>query len=190
MAKAPPQPLIDLDFTGVFRAQDLKPEPPAPVLRPIPKDILIGAQALKKGSYCINMTRPRPTRSVDPEKTTILVVEDEPSTLALLHLLLTRAGYRTRKATDAATFVAALQQAPLPDLVILDVELPGNVSGFKILAKIRAHPAIRHLPVIIFTAHTEPQYLLQGVTLGADAYLSKPAKAQALMDAVKATLGG
>lgn len=82
-----------------------------------------------------------------------------------------------------------MQKLPRADAVILDVNLP-NVSGFKILAKIRAHPALRELPVIMLSGHSAPEYLLQGLSLGADAYLSKPAKSQAVFDALKAVLGG
>jgi len=136
------------------------------------------------------MSRSRPKRVVDAAKTTILIVEDNTTTQYLLHMLLSRAGYLTRRAGSAAEFVAALQKAPLPDLVILDIQLKDNVSGFKILAKIRAHPKINKMPVIILSGETAPENLMQGVSLGVDAYLSKPAKSSALMDAVKAALGG
>ena len=78
----------------------------------------------------------------------------------------------------------------LPSVVILDIELPGGVSGFRILQKIRAHPTIKNMPVIIFSGHAEPADLMQGLQLGADAYLSKPAKAEAIIAAIKAVLGG
>ena len=187
---APEDGCIDLDFTGVFRLQDLKAEPPPPPPKKVPQDILIGAQELSNGDCFINMSRARPARVVEPEKTTILIVEDNPTTQYLLHMLLSRAGYQTRRAGGAAEFIAAMQKAPPPDLVILDVVLKDNISGFKILAKIRSHPVIRNLPVIILSGQTAPEDLLQGVSLGVDAYLSKPAKSKALMDAVKAALGG
>ncbi|MFA5914353.1 MAG: response regulator [Burkholderiales bacterium] len=181
---------IDLDFTGVFKLADLRPEPPPPPPRRIPPDILIGAKSLAQGNYFVNVTRPRPAREIDPGKTTILIVEDDVPTLNILDLLLSRAaGYQTRKAYDVQTFVQAMQKLPRADAVILDVNLP-NVSGFKILAKIRAHPALRELPVIMLSGHSAPEYLLQGLSLGADAYLSKPAKSQAVFDALKAVLGG
>jgi len=186
-----PDNAIDLDFTGVFKLADLRPEPPPPPPRRIPQDILIGARSLAQGNYFVNLARPRPPRTIDPAKTTILIVEDDLPTLNILDMLLSRAaGYLTRKAQDVQTFVLAMQQLPRADAVILDLNLPGNVSGFKILAKIRAHPAIRELPVIILSGHCAPEYLLQGLSLGADAYLSKPAKSQAVFDALKAVLGG
>ena len=182
--------LIDLDFTGVFKLKDLKPDPPPPPPKKVPQDILIGAQELSQGNCYINMSRRRPARAVDIKKTTILIVEDNTTTQYLLHVLLSHAGYLTRRAGSAAEFIAAMQKAPLPDLVILDIKLKDNVSGFKILAKIRAHPKISKLPVIILSGETAPENLLQGVSLGVDAYLSKPAKSSALMDAVKGALGG
>jgi len=189
-APVPEEELIDLDFTGVFKLKDLRPEPPPPPPKKVPQDILIGAQELSKGNCYINMSRSRPKRAVDITKTTILIVEDNTTTQYLLHMLLSRAGYLTRRAGSAAEFIAAMQKAPLPDLVILDIQLKDNVSGVKILAKIRAHPKIRQLPVIILSGETAPENLMQAVSLGVDAYLSKPAKSSALMDAVKAALGG
>lgn len=181
---------VDLDFTGVFKLQDLKPDPPPPPPRKVPDDILIGAQELSRGNCFINMSRSRPARKVDVSKTTILIVEDDKTTQYLLHMLLSRGGYQTRRAGDAAEFIAAMQKAPLPDLVILDIKLRGDVSGFKILTKIRAHPKIAKMPVVILSGQTAPSDLMQAVSLGVDAYLSKPTKARALMDAVRAALGG
>ena len=148
-------------------------------------------KALEEQSYYVNMTRPRASRTIDPAKTLILLVEDDATTRNILNFILTRSeGYQTRLAGDVKGFVAALQKKPLPDVVILDIELPGGVSGFKILQKIRSHPVIRDMPVIIFTGHSEPGDLLQGLALGVDAYLSKPAKAEAILAAIKAVLGG
>ena len=185
---------IDLDFTGVFNLRELReppPPPPAAKPRPVPKDLLVGVKMLQNDSYYVNMTRPRPRRVVDPARTTVLLVEDDSTTRNILNFILTRGeGYLTRQAGDVKAFVAALQIKPLPDVVILDVELPGGVSGFKILQKIRAHPVIRSMPVIIFSGHSDPNDLQQGLALGADAYLSKPAKAEAIIAALQAVLGG
>ena len=164
---------------------------PATKPRPVPKDLMVGVKALEEQSYYVNLTRPRPKRQIDPSKTMVLLVEDDATTRNILNFILTRGeGYQTRLAGDVKGFVAALQKRPLPDVVILDIELPGGVSGFKILQKIRSHPVIRDMPVIIFTGHSEPGDLLQGLGLGVDAYLSKPAKAEAIFAAIKAVLGG
>ncbi|MBM3347215.1 MAG: response regulator, partial [Betaproteobacteria bacterium] len=184
---------IDLDFTGIFNLRELRepppppPPPPAAKPRPVPRELMVGVRALQKDSYYVNMTRPRPKRRIDPAKTTVLLVEDDNTTRNILNFILTRGeGYQTRLAGDVKGFVAALQKKPMPDAVILDVELPGGVNGFRMLQKIRAHPLISHMPVIIFSGHSEPKDLQQGLAFGADAYLSKPARAEAITAAVKA----
>ncbi|MSQ53431.1 MAG: response regulator [Betaproteobacteria bacterium] len=192
MSTKPPaqsDPAIDLDFTGVFRIEELRLEPAPPVPKRPPEDIVIGARAIKKGNSFINMARSRPARRIDPAQTTILLVEDDTTTRLIIDVICRKAGYLTRQAADAPSFIAAMQKKPLPDVVILDVALPGNVSGFKILGKIRAHPVLNTMPVIILTVHSEPADLMQAVSLGTDAYLTKPASARSLLDALAAVLG-
>lgn len=187
-----PDPL-DLDFTGHFAPADLRTEltPAMPAGPAVSPDLLIGVDALAKQHYFVNVAHPRPPREIDPASTTVLVLEDDNTTRNILEFMLTRdQGYKVRAAADVPAFVIAMQKKPMPDALILDLELPDNVSGFNILAKIRSHPALAHLPVIIFTSHAEPEHLNRGLTLGADAYLSKPAKAGALAAAVRAVLGG
>jgi CheY-like chemotaxis protein len=191
MATDPPKPEeIDLDFTGIFRVEELRPDPPPPAPARPPEDVVIGARSVKKGNCFINMTRARPACKVEPAKTVVLLVEDNTSTRLVLDLICRKAGYVTRQAADAPSFIAALQEQPLPDVVVLDIELPGNVNGFKILAKIRAHPVLKTLPVIMLTVRSEPADLMQAVSLGADGYLTKPASASALLEAISAVLGG
>ncbi len=157
----------------------------------MPAELLVGVNSLAKENYYVNIARARPKRTVDPAKTTILIVEDDNTTRITLGMILSRGmGYKVRMANDVKTFVAALQARPLPDAVILDLELPGGIGGFKILAKIRAHPDLRQLPVVIFSGHSEPEDLESGIALGADAYLSKPAKAEAIFATLRAVLGG
>lgn len=181
---------INLDFTGVFRISDLKIPPPAPPApKEIPKELVIGAGAIAAGNFFVNFARTRAKRNLDRAATTILIVEDDVPTRTLLHLMLGRAGYKTRQAGNGAEFIAAISQKPLPDLVILDIHLP-DVNGLKILTKIRAHPRLQKLPVILFTASSGVVELARGVALGADGFVSKPAKAPAVLAAVETVLGG
>ena len=190
----PPSDPADLDFTRHFAEEDLRAEltPPIPPRGPVVSpDLLIGAHTLAENHYYVNVLRPRPKRIIDRGNTTILVMEDDNTTRSILEFLLEKdQGYKVRGAHDVASFVAAIQQKPLPDLLILDIEFPGEVSGFNVLSKVRAHPMISKMPVILFTMHSDPAHLQKGLALGADAYLSKPAKAGALADVVKALLGG
>lgn len=185
---APPEDPFDLDFTGHFTRLDV-PRAVDPAA-PISPETLIGAGDLEKHHYYVNVSHPRPARTIEPARTTVLVLEDDNTTRTILELMLSRdQGYKVRAARDVPEFVIALQKRPLPDLLILDLELPDGVSGFNILSKMRAHPALREMPVIIFTSHSEPAQLNLGLALGADGYLSKPAKAGALAAVVKAVLG-
>jgi CheY-like chemotaxis protein len=186
----PDDDAINLDFTGLFRIADLKIPPPAPpVPKEIPKELVIGAGEIAAGNFFVNFARTRPKRKLDRGAITILVVEDDVPTRTLVHLMLGRAGYKTRQAGNGVEFIAAISQKPLPDLVILDIHLP-DVNGLKILSKIRSHPRLEKLPVIMFTAYAGVPELTRGVALGADGFLSKPAKATALIAAVETVLGG
>ena len=181
---------FSLDFTGLFKLEDLKVPPPAPpVPKSVPRDLVIGAGKVAAGGYHVNLARARPKRGLDRGNTTILIVEDDAGIRTMINLLLGRIGYRTRTAGNGGEFIAAMQQKPLPDLLLLDLNLP-DISGFKILSKVRGHPRLRDLPVIIFTAHTGVNELAQGIALGADGFLSKPATVSVLMEAVEAVLGG
>lgn len=196
---APPPEPDDLDFTRHFVEEELRadaaPVPPAgpgpgpgPIVSP---DLLIGAHTLAENHYYVNITRARPRRIIDRGSITVLVMEDDNTTRTILERLVEKdQGYKVRSAYDTASFVLAIQQKPTPDLIILDIEFPGGVSGFNILAKVRAHPLISRMPVIIFTMHSDPAHLQQGLALGADAFLSKPAKAGALAEVIKVVLGG
>ena len=120
---------VTLDFTNVFKVEELRedpaPKPSAAPAKKVPDNILIGAQEVRKGNAFINVWRPCPKRVVDPAKTTILIVEDDTTTQILLHTLLTRVGYQTRRASSAEEFIAAMQKPPLPDLIILDEATEG-----------------------------------------------------------------
>jgi two-component system phosphate regulon response regulator PhoB len=102
----------------------------------------------------------------------ILVVDDEPDITALVAYHLARAGYRV---STAANGIEALKLARTerPDLIILDLMLPG-VSGYDVLAELRRLDETRDVGVILLTARREEVDRIRGLTLGADDYLTKP----------------
>lgn len=145
---------------------------------------------LRRNGYCVNLARHSDVtpKRTDGSKLTVLVVDDDPSTCTLLRMYLKLEGLDTRVATNRDEIVAAFRQAPIPDLVLLDVWLP-DVNGFNILAKIRQHPMLKSVPVIMVTASATREAVLQGIQGGADGYITKPFNIHPLVRAVKEVLG-
>ena len=109
----------------------------------------------------------------------VLVVEDERDIAALVAYHLTREGYRV---TTAGSGDEAIQgaRAERPDLVVLDLMLPG-LSGFEVLQELRRAPGLDDLPVIFLTARREEADRIRGLELGADDYITKPFSPQELV---------
>ncbi len=105
---------------------------------------------------------------------TILIVDDNPANLTLLGELLSER-YRVRAANSGPRALQLAAQAPTPDLILLDIMMPG-MSGFEVLEQLRAGPATRDIPVIITTAMDGDDNELHGLVLGAVDYLTKPLK--------------
>ncbi len=80
----------------------------------------------------------------------VLLIEDEPNIIEAISFILSRDGWTVHTHADGASAVDRVRQMP-PDLVILDVMLPGR-SGFDILSELRADPLTRDLPVMMLTA--------------------------------------
>ena len=116
----------------------------------------------------------------------VLVIEDETDIAALIAYQLTKSGYRVETTSDGSAGLAALRRE-VPDLVLLDLMLPG-LSGFEVLERIRGDRASEGLPVLILTAKREPEDRIRGLELGADDYLVKPFSPRELVLRVQAIL--
>jgi two-component system phosphate regulon response regulator PhoB len=116
----------------------------------------------------------------------VLVVDDEPHIVALVAYHLAKSGYRVVTAT---TGTDALEQArrERPSLVILDLMLPG-ISGFDVLKRMRADSNTSDIAVLMLTARRDELDRIEGLSLGADDYLTKPFSPQELVLRVKAIL--
>ncbi len=114
----------------------------------------------------------------------VLVVDDDPELLPLIAYALRQSGYL---ALEAASGERALEllSAELPDLVILDLNLPG-IDGLEVCRRLRA--ARNRIPVLILTVRTEEESQVQGLDAGADDYLTKPFSPRTLMARVRALL--
>ncbi|WP_084045005.1 response regulator [Deinococcus hopiensis] len=113
----------------------------------------------------------------------ILIVEDEPQLAEVLEAYAQQEGYRTERAGDGNVALTAFR-ASRPDLILLDVMLPGR-SGLEVLKIVRGEGAT---PVILVTAHAEETDQIVGLELGADDYVVKPFRPREVMARVKAVL--
>lgn len=121
-----------------------------------------------------------------PSRPHVLVVDDEPDIVALVTFHLARAGYRV---STASTGTEAVEHAlrERPSLIVLDLMLPG-LSGFEVLERLRADERTEHVPVLMLTARREEPDRVQGLSLGADDYLTKPFSPRELVLRVGAIL--
>jgi len=108
---------------------------------------------------------------------TILLVEDNPSDIALTKRALEKAKVMNQiiVAEDGQAALDYLQggETDQPALVLLDLNLP-KVSGLEVLKRIRANPRSRRIPVVILTTSNEPHEIAAGYDLGVNSYLVKP----------------
>lgn len=102
----------------------------------------------------------------------ILIVDDETDLAELLGYNLTKAGFYTQIAPDGEAGLRAIAQFN-PDLVVLDVMMPG-LDGHQVLSRIRSNPSTATLPVILLTAKNQEADEFEGLSKGADDFLSKP----------------
>ena len=117
----------------------------------------------------------------------ILLVDDEPSILKVVGRRLELAGYEVVTALDGEE---GLSKAKLgrPDAIILDLMMP-KLNGFEVCAQLKGDPAHQHIPIIIFTAKGKEMDERLCREIGADAYISKPMQATALLEQLEALLG-
>jgi DNA-binding response OmpR family regulator len=115
---------------------------------------------------------------------TILLVEDEAAIAAFVETALEREGFAVEVIEDGRQALARVNQA-LPDLIILDLMLPG-VDGLEVCRVVRRMPT--YVPIIMLTARTEDVDKVVGLELGADDYITKPFNTRELVARVRAVL--
>lgn len=119
-------------------------------------------------------------------KIRILVVDDEEDILELVKYHLTRQGYEvTCEVTGDG--VPTRVQSTQPDLIVLDLMLPG-VDGLEVCRILKNDPEARSIPIVMLTAKGEETDIVTGLELGADDYISKPFSPRVLISRIKAVL--
>ncbi len=116
----------------------------------------------------------------------ILVVEDNPDILELVAYNLESQGYEVTRAMTGENGLSQAARAE-PDLVILDVMLPG-INGLDVCRKLKQQESTRHIPVILLTAKSEDTDIISGLEIGADDYITKPFSPKVLIARVRALL--
>jgi two-component system alkaline phosphatase synthesis response regulator PhoP len=118
---------------------------------------------------------------------TILVVDDEPHIVEVVRDYLKQAGYRVLTARDGQAALT-LAHHERPDLVVLDLMLPGGLDGLDVCRRLRQDPGLAEVPIIMLTARTEETDKLIGLELGADDYVTKPFSPREVVARVRAVL--
>jgi len=120
-------------------------------------------------------------------KPTILVVDDEPSIVLSLQVLMQRAGFDLRIARDGDEALRSVENFT-PDLILLDAMMPKR-DGFDVCQTLRTNPAWKSLPIIMLTARSRDVERQKGMALGATDYITKPFSTRDLLTTVRRHLG-
>jgi CheY-like chemotaxis protein len=180
---------LNIDFSYFFADQPAA-EPSAEAAERAHGEAESGTAALKLNGYYVSIARKAATKvlPVNGVSYSVLVVEDDPELQRALKFLLTMEKYTPRLASNRNEILEALRVPPLPDVALLDVGLP-DTNGFEVLARMRAHPQLKSLPVIMLTGKAQREDVMRGLAGGADGYITKPFDRDVLLTGIRAVLG-
>jgi CheY-like chemotaxis protein len=116
-------------------------------------------------------------------KPTILVVEDTKLIRTFIKLVLKKENYNVIEAGNGEEALQKCMESP-PDLILMDIMMPG-MNGIEVTRLLKEDPALAKVPVIMLTALTETEAVLESYEYGADYYLSKPVDRKTLIKAIK-----
>jgi putative two-component system response regulator len=125
----------------------------------------------------------QPSESTAKANRSVLVVDDDE---ALRRMVCRALGehHTVYEAADAASALRLLLTIPPPDVMVLDVMMPG-VNGFDLAREVRANPALKHVPIVFLTARSSAMDVVEGINAGARSYVTKPFKIAALVERVR-----
>jgi DNA-binding response OmpR family regulator len=118
----------------------------------------------------------------------VLVIEDEPNIIEAISFILSRDGWSVATHSNGHDAVGVVQEA-MPDLVILDVMLPGK-TGYDILRELRSEDATQGLPVLMLTAKGQVKDREMAERAGASRFMTKPFSNAEVLDAVRELVAG
>ncbi len=109
----------------------------------------------------------------------VLIVDDVPDNLSVLHDALDESGYTVLVATNGEAALQRAKQA-LPDIILLDAMMPG-MDGFEVAKRLKAMRETAHIPIVFMTGLTETEYLVAALESGGVDYVTKPIKPKEVM---------
>ncbi len=121
------------------------------------------------------------------EKIKIMVVDDEPDIVKIVKIAMELANYEIIEAYSGEECLDKLSKGPVPDLVLLDIMMPG-MSGYETCEKIRENKGYNGMKVVMLTAKGQKGDAEQGLKVGADDYIIKPFDPYELIEQVKEIL--
>jgi CheY-like chemotaxis protein len=147
-------------------------------------------ELLKRNGYVARIAKKAPAERKlgKDEKIHVMVIEDDPQLAKLLRMFLLMHEFVPRMAANKDEVVASLRIPPKPDVVLLDVVLP-DIDGFEVLTRLKQHPVLKTVPVVMMTAKASREAVLQGLVRGADGYITKPFDVDIISHAIKSVIG-
>jgi len=117
----------------------------------------------------------------------VILVADDSEDIRNLFGIMMKKNYDVKFATNSDETLAAADTDPLPDLILLDIEMP-ELNGYEVCAKLKANPSLSHIPVIFVTGRADTKDQARGLMAGAVDYITKPISAPITMLRVRTQL--
>lgn len=132
------------------------------------------------------MTPSSEQRTAVSSHTAVLAVDDEPDIRLLIELLLGQEGYQVQTAATGEEALASIEHS-VPDVVLLDIFLPG-LSGWQVAEHLRGRGLLPALPVLMLSAHADPNAPTRAADLGCRGFIAKPFDPDSLVRAIQGVL--
>jgi CheY-like chemotaxis protein len=187
-AVAKPAAAADSPLSHLF---DEKPKEPTLQQRKQAEGTISGKRRPKAG-YQISIIN-RPGRPLEPrggsgQKYVIMIIDGNEAEALEAARTMMQGGFDVRGAATKVEIAAALGKKPLPDMILMDVDLPDAV-GLDLLGKLREQAELKDTPIIVVTGRAERDDVVAALAYGASGYLNKPVKPELLLQHVKDALG-
>ena len=181
---------VDVDFDAFFKAAGSARPASDGAEKSADREAVYGAPDLQRNGYYVSIARQaiKARPPADGAKRQVLLIEDDAEMAAIIQRLLERDGFGVLVCAKRDAVLARLRQTPSPDAIVLDLQLE-ELNGLEVLQKLKAHPQLKLMPVIVVTADAKPESVMRGLALGADGYVTKPFDHVTLVKGVRAVMG-